>query len=70
MLYRDGNYTNRNYKYVQEELRVHLFMWSVLWHAWRRYMYTKFWSEKLKGRDHPEDLGIGGRKIFEYTLEK
>jgi hypothetical protein len=23
-------------------------------------MYTKSWSENLKGRDHSEDLGIDG----------
>jgi hypothetical protein len=27
-------------------------------------MYTKFWSENLKGRDHAEDLGVGGRIII------
>jgi len=25
---------------------------------------TKFRSENLKGRDHSEDLGVGGRKIL------
>jgi hypothetical protein len=30
----------------------------------RDEMYTKYWSENLKGRDYFEDLGIDGRKIF------
>jgi len=28
-----------------------------------RDMYTKFWSESLKGRDHSEDLGTDGRIV-------
>jgi len=24
-------------------------------------MYTKFWSENLKGRDHSKGLGVDGR---------
>jgi hypothetical protein len=28
-------------------------------------MYTKFWSENLKGRDHLEDQGIDGNIILE-----
>jgi len=26
----------------------------------KREMYTKLWLENLKGRDHSEDLGVGG----------
>jgi hypothetical protein len=33
-------------------------------------MYTKFWLEYLKGRDHFEDLGGGDRIILEYILGK
>jgi hypothetical protein len=33
-------------------------------------MNTKFWSENLKGRDHSEDLGVGGRIILEWILWK
>jgi len=32
-------------------------------------MYTKFWSENLKGRDHLEDVGIGG-EILKWMLGK
>jgi hypothetical protein len=33
-------------------------------------MCAKFWSEKLQGRDHSEDLGTDGRIILEWILEK
>jgi hypothetical protein len=33
-------------------------------------MYTKFWLENLKGRDHVVDLGVDGRIILESILGK
>jgi hypothetical protein len=33
-----------------------------------RYIYTKFWLENLKGRDHSEGLGVDGRTILEWIL--
>jgi len=33
-------------------------------------MYTKFWLENLKGSDHLEDVGINGRVVLEWNLEK
>jgi hypothetical protein len=33
-------------------------------------MYTKFWSEILKGRVHLEDLGVAGRIIVDWNLGK
>jgi hypothetical protein len=33
-------------------------------------MYTKFWSENLKGRDYMEDLGVYGKIILEWILGK
>jgi len=40
-----------------------------MWHTWHRCeMHTKFWLENLKGRDHLEGLGIGGRIVFEWIL--
>jgi len=33
-------------------------------------MHSKFWLEILKGRDHTEELGIGGRIILEWILWK
>jgi hypothetical protein len=33
-----------------------------MWHAWgREEVFTGFWSGGPKGRDHWEDLGVGGR---------
>jgi hypothetical protein len=28
-------------------------------------IYTKLWSENLKGRDHSEELGVDGRIILQ-----
>jgi hypothetical protein len=33
-------------------------------------MYTKFWSENLKGRDHSEDLRVDVKIILERILGK
>jgi len=33
-------------------------------------MHTLFWSGNLKGRDHSEDLGIDGKIMLEWILEK
>jgi len=33
-------------------------------------MYTVFWLENLKGRDHSEDLAVDGRIILELILGK
>jgi len=33
-------------------------------------MYTIFWLENLKGRDHSEELGIDGKIIIEWILGK
>jgi hypothetical protein len=33
-------------------------------------MLSKFWLESLKGRDHSEDLGVGGRIILKCILEE
>jgi len=35
-----------------------------MWHAWGRgEVFTGFWLGSPKGRDHWEDLGVGGRRI-------
>jgi hypothetical protein len=31
---------------------------------------TKFWPENVEGRDHSEDLGVDGKIILEWALEK
>jgi len=31
---------------------------------------TKVWLENLKGRDQSEDLGVDGKTILEWILEK
>jgi hypothetical protein len=33
-------------------------------------MYTKFWLESLKGRDHSEDLGVYGRNNIRVTNQR
>jgi hypothetical protein len=33
-------------------------------------MHAKSWSENLKGRYNPEDLGVDGRIILELTFGK
>jgi len=33
-------------------------------------VYTRFWLENLKGRDHLEDLGVDGRIILGWILRK
>jgi len=42
-----------------------------MWHAWEKLeMHTKFSSEKLKRRDHSEELGVDGRIILGWILSK
>jgi len=39
-------------------------------HMGKMRNYTKFWSGNLKGRDHLEGLGVGGRIILYWILGK
>lgn len=39
-------------------------------HGATRKMCTKFWSERLLGRDHSEDLGLVGRIILKWIIGK
>jgi hypothetical protein len=42
-----------------------------MWHAWDRVkISTGFWSEELKERENLEDLGVDGRIILKYILQK
>jgi hypothetical protein len=39
------------------------------WNAWKRgEMFTEFWMGGAKGRDHWEDLGIGGRISLRWEM--
>jgi hypothetical protein len=33
-------------------------------------MHTEFWSKSLKERDHLEELGVAGRIILKFILNK
>jgi hypothetical protein len=33
-------------------------------------VHAQFWSQNLKGGDHSEDMGIGGKIILEWILGK
>jgi hypothetical protein len=40
-----------------------------MWHAWgREEVFTVFWLGGPKGRDHWEDLGVGGMITLGWTL--
>jgi hypothetical protein len=39
-----------------------------MWHTWGRGEgFTEFWLGGPKGRDHWEDIGVGGSIILRYT---
>jgi len=39
-----------------------------MWHVWERgEVFTGFWLEGPKGRDHWEDLGVSGRITLRWT---
>jgi hypothetical protein len=40
-----------------------------MWHAWERgEVFRGFWLGSPKGRDHWEDLGVGGRITLKWIL--
>jgi len=40
-----------------------------MWHAWGRgEVFARFRLEGPKGRDHWEDVGVGGRITLRWTL--
>jgi hypothetical protein len=42
-----------------------------MWHVWRRgEAYTGFFWGNVKGRDHLEDPGVGGRIILRWICRK
>jgi len=65
------NSGNACYHSVQSLLfviRSRRMRWRGIKHIWERWMHTIFWLEILKGRDHPEDLGIVAKIILEWIL--
>jgi hypothetical protein len=57
----------KTYDVMQSALTV---LSLLLWYLWHAAKWNTFWSENLKGRDHSEDLGVGGKIILEWILEK
>jgi hypothetical protein len=42
-----------------------------MWHAWGRgEVFTGFWLGGPKGRDHWQDLSVGGKITLRQTLER
>ena len=42
-----------------------------MWHSWDRIqMGVGFWSENLRERENLEDLGVDGKIILQYILQK
>jgi len=39
-----------------------------MWHAQRRGVFIGFWLGGPKGRDHWEELDVGGRITISWTL--
>jgi hypothetical protein len=45
--------------------------WWGRWHVWgTRELHTRVWWGNLKKRDHLEDLGIEGRIILKWILNR
>jgi hypothetical protein len=41
-----------------------------MWHAWGRgEVLTGFWLGTSKGRDHKEDIGVGGMDLREIGID-
>ena len=42
-----------------------------MWHVWRTgEVHTAVWWGDFRGRDHLEDLGVGGRIILKWNFLK
>jgi len=56
--------------------QIYRYMWHAgemrsMWHVWEwKELLAKFWWGYLRERDHLEDLGLDGRKIFRGILRK
>jgi len=59
-------YASPNIIRVMESRSIRLVRQVV--RMWRWEIYTKYWLENLKRRDHLEDLGVRGRIILERIL--
>jgi hypothetical protein len=42
-----------------------------MWHVWGKgEVHTGSWWGSIKGRDHSENLGVGGRIILKWIFKK
>jgi hypothetical protein len=39
-------------------------------HVWKREVYTGFWWEILRERDHSQDPGVDGRVTLKWIFKK
>jgi hypothetical protein len=60
-------YTSPN---IVRETKSRRIRWAGYVERMEKLENGEFWSEHLKGMDHSEDLGVDGKIILEWILEK